>query len=94
MGAVSRRSAGLLSRLVGLSPRRRVVVLGCVLGTAALVPVPGQKALFKIVIADHPMPDRATWLRGPAETRSSAERFRGVRPAGPGRRKETSLAGR
>jgi 3-methyladenine DNA glycosylase AlkD len=24
---------------------------------------PGQKALFKIVFADHPLPDRATWLR-------------------------------
>ena len=37
MGAVSRRPAGMLSRLAGLSPRRRVVVLCCVLGTAAFV---------------------------------------------------------
>jgi len=27
------------------------------------VPAPGQKALFKIVFADHQLPDRATWLR-------------------------------
>ena len=37
MSAVSRRSAGVISRLAGLSPRRRVLVLGCVLGTASLV---------------------------------------------------------
>jgi 3-methyladenine DNA glycosylase AlkD len=27
------------------------------------VSAPGQKALFKIVFVDHPLPDRATWLR-------------------------------
>jgi 3-methyladenine DNA glycosylase AlkD len=27
------------------------------------VPAPGQKALFKIVFADHPLQDRMTWLR-------------------------------
>src|SRR5262245_14087727 len=36
MGGVSRRSAGVLGRVGGLSPRRRLLVLGCVLGTAAL----------------------------------------------------------
>jgi 3-methyladenine DNA glycosylase AlkD len=27
------------------------------------VPAPGQKTLFKITFTDHPLPDRATWLR-------------------------------
>ncbi len=59
---MSRRSAGGLGRLAGLSPRRRLLVLGCVLGTAAL-------AAFGIVTltggdgdvarADRPVPRQA-----------------------------------
>jgi pimeloyl-ACP methyl ester carboxylesterase len=62
MGAVSRRSAALLGRLAGLSRRRRLLVLGCVLGAAAL-------AAFGIVRltggdggtvqADRPVPNQA-----------------------------------
>jgi triacylglycerol lipase len=62
MGAVSRRSAGVLSRLAGLSPRRRVVVLGCVLGTAALLAL-GVVRLTggggDAVRADRPAPTQA-----------------------------------
>ncbi len=62
MGAVGRRSAGVLSRLAGLSPRRRVLVLGCVLGTAALVALGAVRLTGgggDAARADRPVPTQA-----------------------------------